>query len=56
MFYVSTTINSPTILNYKESITDEYASWKEQLDAREKELDKREAELNKREAGISGIE
>lgn len=56
MFYVSTTINSPTILNYKESITDEYASWKEQLEAREKELDKREAELDEREAGISGIE
>lgn len=51
MFYISTTINSPTILNYKETITDEYASWKEQLDTREKELDKREAELLKREAG-----
>ena len=51
MFWVSTTINSPTILNYKENITDEYASWKEQLDIREKELDEREAELSKREAG-----
>lgn len=51
MFWVSTTINSPTILNYRENITDEYASWKEQLDIREKELDEREAELSKREAG-----
>ena len=51
MFYVSTTINSPTILNYKETITDEYASWKEQLEAKEKELDAREAELSRREAG-----
>jgi hypothetical protein len=56
MFYVSTTINSPTILNYKEVITDEYSSWKQQLDEREKELNEREAELDAREAAISGIE
>lgn len=56
MFIINSTINSPTILNYKETITDEYASWKEQLDAREKELNEREARLNEREAEISGIE
>ena len=56
MFYVSTTINSPTILNYKETITDEFSSWKQQLDEREKELNAREAELNVREAEVSDIE
>jgi hypothetical protein len=55
MFYVSTTINSPTILNYKEVITDEYSSWKQELDEREKELDEREAKLRE-EYGVSGIE
>ncbi len=52
MFYVSTTINSPNILNYKEKITDEFASWKEQLDAREKALDEREAKLNQLELNV----
>ena len=56
MFYVSTTINSPTILNYKEVITDEFSTWKQQLDEREKELNRREAELNEREAKVSDIE
>lgn len=56
MFYISSTINSPTILNYKEAITDEYSTWKQQLDERERELNEREAELNAREATVSGIE
>ncbi|SDH48313.1 hypothetical protein SAMN05421493_101653 [Pseudobutyrivibrio sp. 49] len=56
MFIVSSTINSPTILNYKEAITDEYSSWKQQLDERERELNEREAELDAREAEVSGIE
>ncbi|MBR5636431.1 MAG: hypothetical protein IKW81_05825 [Pseudobutyrivibrio sp.] len=56
MFVVSLTINSPTILNYKEAITDEYASWKQQLDEREKALDAREAELNAREFDVGDIE
>ncbi len=49
MFYVNSTINSPTILNYKEAITDEYSSWKQELDQREKELNEREAQLEARE-------
>ncbi len=56
MFYVSTTINSPTILNYKESITDEFSTWKQELDEREKELNEREAALEEREAKVSEIE
>jgi hypothetical protein len=56
MFFVNSTINSPTILNYKEAITDEYSSWKQQLDERERELNEREAELDARESAVSGIE
>ena len=56
MFIVNSTINSPTILNYKEAITDEYSAWKQQLDERERELNEREAELDAREAEVSGIE
>ncbi|SDB08376.1 hypothetical protein SAMN02910298_00329 [Pseudobutyrivibrio sp. YE44] len=56
MFYISTTINSPTILNYKESITDEYSTWKEELDQREKDLNEREEKLTKQELGVSDIE
>ena len=27
MFYITSTINSPTILNYEEAITNEYSTW-----------------------------
>ena len=49
MFYVASTINSPNILNYKEQITNEYASWAQELTERESVLNKRENELIKRE-------
>ncbi|MBR1572917.1 MAG: hypothetical protein IJ655_09255 [Lachnospiraceae bacterium] len=49
MFYVASTINSPNILNYKEQITNEYASWAQELTERESALNKRENELTKRE-------
>lgn len=49
MFYVSTTINSPTILNYEETITDQYSTWKQELDEREAELKAREKALEERE-------
>ena len=44
MFYVSTTINSPTILNYEEKLIDKYSSWEQDLTEREKAL--KEKELN----------
>lgn len=49
MFYISSTINSPTIMNYKETITDEYSQWKQ-------ELDQREADLNARERALEELE
>lgn len=49
MFYVASTINSPNILNYKEQITNEYASWAQELSNKESALNKRENELKERE-------
>ena len=49
MFYVASTINSPNILNYKEQITNEYASWAQKLSDKESALNKRENELKERE-------
>ena len=49
MFYVSSTINSRTILNYEETITDQYSTWKQELDEREAELKAREKALEERE-------
>jgi hypothetical protein len=49
MFYVASTINSPNILNYKEQITNEYASWAQELSDKESALNKRENELKERE-------
>ena len=49
MFYVASTINSPNILNYKEQVTNEYASWAQELADKEKSLNKRENELKERE-------
>ncbi len=49
MFYVASTINSPNILNYKEQITNEYASWAQELADKESALNKRENELKERE-------
>ncbi|MCR4693811.1 MAG: hypothetical protein K5773_00625 [Pseudobutyrivibrio sp.] len=45
MFYVNSTINSPTILNYEEKIQDEYASWAQELAEKEQALNDREKEL-----------
>lgn len=38
MFYVSSTINSPTILNYEEELLDKYSSWEQDLTEREEAL------------------
>ncbi|MCR5196066.1 MAG: hypothetical protein K6D38_07085 [Pseudobutyrivibrio sp.] len=56
MFYINSTINSPNILNYKESITNEFSSWKQELEQKEKELNDRERELDEREKSIGDIE
>jgi len=51
MFYISSTINSPNIMNYKETITDEYSQWKQELEEKEAELKERERALEERESG-----
>ncbi len=51
MFYINSTINSPTILNYEESIIDEYSSWKQELEQKEAELKEREKALEQLENG-----
>ncbi len=56
MFYINSTINSPNILNYKESITNEFSSWKQELEQKEKELNERERKLEEREKSIGDID
>lgn len=46
MFVINATSQNPTILNYEEKIINKYASWEEELDAREQELNEREQKLN----------
>ena len=42
MFYVNSTINSPTILNYEEKLIDKYSSWEQDLTERENALKEKE--------------
>ena len=44
MFYVSTTINSPTILDYEEKLIDKYSSWEQELTEREEAIREKEQE------------
>ena len=44
MFYVSTTINSPTILDYEEKLIDKYSSWEQDLTEREEAIREKEQE------------
>ena len=52
MFYITSTINSPTILNYEEAITNEYSTWKQELEAKEAELREREKALDELEESL----
>lgn len=45
MLAISMASGSPTILNYRKQIEDEYASWEKQLTERERELGERERAL-----------
>lgn len=47
MFYITSTIGSPTILNYEEELINKYASWEQQLIERENAVLIRERELKK---------
>ena len=42
MFYVNSTINSPTILNYEQEILNKYASWEQELTEREAAVKEKE--------------
>lgn len=42
MFYVNSTINSPTILNYEEKLIDKYSSWEQELTEREAAVKEKE--------------
>ncbi|MCR4850917.1 MAG: hypothetical protein K5870_06625 [Lachnospiraceae bacterium] len=45
MFVITIKSDNPNILNYKEAIINEYASWEEELDAREEAIKEKEKEL-----------
>ncbi|SFI00327.1 hypothetical protein SAMN04487830_11728 [Pseudobutyrivibrio sp. OR37] len=49
MFFVNSTINSPTILDYEDKILDEYSSWEQELSQREQDLNEREKALTEKE-------
>lgn len=49
MFVLTLTSDSPNILNYKNQLEDEYASWDEELTMREQEVKKREAAVEQAE-------
>ena len=49
MFYVNSTINSPTILNYEENLIDKYSSWEQELSEKERLLNERESLIKEKE-------
>ncbi len=45
LFVISQTGNNPTILNYKTKIINQYTSWEQELEQRERIVEEKEAEL-----------
>lgn len=45
MFYILSTTDSPTIINYENKIIDKYSSWEEELNKRELDINERERAL-----------
>lgn len=45
MFAISVSGDSPTVLNYRRTIENEYSAWKQQLDERENAIREKEREL-----------
>jgi hypothetical protein len=45
MFFVTSTTNNATILNYETEIIDKYEAWEEELNEREAALEERESEI-----------
>ena len=52
MFAITLTSKLPTIVNYKQMVTDEYASWETELRNREDEVRRRELEVLEREEEV----
>lgn len=46
MFAISMSGSRPTVLNYRQALENEYSSWKDELDEREKVIKQKERELN----------
>lgn len=46
MFVISMSGKTPTVLNYRHTIENEYSSWKQELDEREKVIKAKERELS----------
>jgi len=44
MFYINSTINSPTILNYEEELLNKYSTWEQELSEREAAVKEKELE------------
>ena len=45
MFVISLNSDNPNIINYKQAITDQYATWEQELTERERQIREREREL-----------
>jgi hypothetical protein len=52
MFVINGTSDSPTILNYEQTLLNKYAGWETELDEREQALAEREQALNEREQAL----
>ena len=46
MFAISFSGSSPNVINYRRALENEYSSWKQELDEREKAIKQKERELN----------
>ena len=46
LFFISMTGNTPTVLNYRNAIENEYSSWEQELTNREKAIREKESTLN----------
>ena len=45
LFVISQTGSNPTVLNYKTNIINQYTSWEQELEQREKVVEEKEAQL-----------
>lgn len=53
MIFIASKSNNPTILNYREKVQDEYATWDQELKNKESELNQRERDIDNRERELN---